>query len=129
MTFTVSCFSFMVGSKHPPILTVVTVQEGTSITLNCTTTIGATVTWSKDHESFPANTEVNPMNTILRVKTVTLQNTGRYTCTAYNTDGNIVAYDDFTLNVQPTKGMYTACLLYTSPSPRDATLSRMPSSA
>ena len=26
-------------------------------------------------------------------------------------------------------GMYSACLLYTSPSPRDATLSRMPSSA
>ena len=26
-------------------------------------------------------------------------------------------------------GMYTFCLLYTSPSPRDATLSRMPSSA
>ena len=26
-------------------------------------------------------------------------------------------------------GMCTACLLYTSPSPRDATLSRMPSSA
>ena len=27
------------------------------------------------------------------------------------------------------KGGYMACLLYTSPSPRDATLSRMPSSA
>ena len=26
-------------------------------------------------------------------------------------------------------GMYVTCLLYTSPSPRDATLSRMPSSA
>ena len=26
-------------------------------------------------------------------------------------------------------GQYMACLLYTSPSPRDATLSRMPSSA
>ena len=26
-------------------------------------------------------------------------------------------------------GTYNACLLYTSPSPRDATLSRMPSSA
>ena len=26
-------------------------------------------------------------------------------------------------------GMYISCLLYTSPSPRDATLSRMPSSA
>ena len=30
----------------------------------------------------------------------------------------------------PSAGeMYTSCLLYTSPSPRDATLSRMPSSA
>ena len=27
------------------------------------------------------------------------------------------------------KGGYAGCLLYTSPSPRDATLSRMPSSA
>ena len=27
------------------------------------------------------------------------------------------------------QGDYSACLLYTSPSPRDATLSRMPSSA
>ena len=27
------------------------------------------------------------------------------------------------------KGVWKACLLYTSPSPRDATLSRMPSSA
>ena len=30
---------------------------------------------------------------------------------------------------QLIKGPYTTCLLYTSPSPRDATLSRMPSSA
>ena len=28
-----------------------------------------------------------------------------------------------------SKGDFNACLLYTSPSPRDATLSRMPSSA
>ena len=28
-----------------------------------------------------------------------------------------------------TKRLFTTCLLYTSPSPRDATLSRMPSSA
>ena len=27
------------------------------------------------------------------------------------------------------RGLHTLCLLYTSPSPRDATLSRMPSSA
>ena len=31
--------------------------------------------------------------------------------------------------VYPNGGVYCACLLYTSPSPRDATLSRMPSSA
>ena len=30
---------------------------------------------------------------------------------------------------EPTRGMWDFCLLYTSPSPRDATLSRMPSSA
>ena len=29
----------------------------------------------------------------------------------------------------PLKAKFTICLLYTSPSPRDATLSRMPSSA
>ena len=35
-------------------------------------------------------------------------------------------------NLRPilkTEGLLTSCLLYTSPSPRDATLSRMPSSA
>ena len=31
--------------------------------------------------------------------------------------------------VPPPIAAYLACLLYTSPSPRDATLSRMPSSA
>ena len=31
--------------------------------------------------------------------------------------------------LQAFEGMCIACLLYTSPSPRDATLSRMPSSA
>ena len=35
----------------------------------------------------------------------------------------------FTPEDIPMKVLYTACLLYTSPSPRDATLSRMPSSA
>ena len=38
----------------------------------------------------------------------------------YNTFGNILFYG---------LGMYLCCLLYTSPSPRDGLLSRMPSSA
>ena len=47
-----------------------------------------------------------------------------------------VAVDDFhavlgntTLNINVAGGVLNNCLLYTSPSPRDATLSRMPSSA
>ena len=32
-------------------------------------------------------------------------------------------------NIDPAAQCFTTCLLYTSPSPRDATLSRMPSSA
>ena len=39
-----------------------------------------------------------------------------------NYDGNVADAD-------APKGEYRGCLLYTSPSPRDATLSRMPSSA
>ena len=38
-------------------------------------------------------------------------------------DGEVIAADSTSINI------YKACLLYTSPSPRDATLSRMPSSA
>ena len=38
------------------------------------------------------------------------------------------AHDDFLLVISYNPG-YQSCLLYTSPSPRDATLSRMPSSA
>ena len=33
------------------------------------------------------------------------------------------------INLDVSEGEIVACLLYTSPSPRDATLSRMPSSA
>ena len=48
-----------------------------------------------------------------------------------------LAEKEFSLTDQPTRNnllselreLYCTCLLYTSPSPRDATLSRMPSSA
>ena len=49
---------------------------------------------------------------------------------------NTHACADYYVNCHPdaswkhlTKELYYVCLLYTSPSPRDATLSRMPSSA
>ena len=37
--------------------------------------------------------------------------------------------EDSAVDFQFKNKQYTTCLLYTSPSPRDATLSRMPSSA
>ena len=43
----------------------------------------------------------------------------------YSDVGNVFKYN---MEVQQTSDCYI-CLLYTSPSPRDATLSRMPSSA
>ena len=44
-------------------------------------------------------------------------------------NGVIVEIDETDNLFQNMKHQYTRCLLYTSPSPRDATLSRMPSSA
>ena len=45
-----------------------------------------------------------------------------------NVFSNITGHYD-QMNTIMTLGMHHLCLLYTSPSPRDATLSRMPSSA
>ena len=47
---------------------------------------------------------------------------------------NLTIYDlesciDTNLSIEKIKNKLETCLLYTSPSPRDATLSRMPSSA
>ena len=42
--------------------------------------------------------------------------------TAHTMTGNVLSTDDFYV-------VYQGCLLYTSPSPRDGLLSRMPSSA
>ena len=49
-----------------------------------------------------------------------------------NKTGNmLIRYqpDDVVAVIDPEKAGRTACLLYTSPSPRDGLLSRMPSSA
>ena len=44
-------------------------------------------------------------------------------------NGDTVSMSDFEGKVVVVAFLFTSCLLYTSPSPRDATLSRMPSSA
>ena len=40
-----------------------------------------------------------------------------------------LTYDKDVIYVEDYRALYTACLLYTSPSPRDLSTSRMPSSA
>ena len=41
----------------------------------------------------------------------------------------IACFDELIVGNVNTRALLATCLLYTSPSPRDATLSRMPSSA
>ena len=57
---------------------------------------------------------------------------GRDTSGLFMPDGTILTEEppgDTSYILGPMAAMYYTCLLYTSPSPRDATLSRMPSSA
>ena len=52
-----------------------------------------------------------------------------YEGVAANGSGGRSDYVTLLANYQPLQGPYGGCLLYTSPSPRDRTRSRMPSSA
>ena len=49
--------------------------------------------------------------------------------TTWNIQGGEMGYNSFGNILFYGLGMYLCCLLYTSPSPRDGLLSRMPSSA
>ena len=61
------------------------------------------------------------------IHVIDLQQTVKYADQAYDFMRDAAANDAVVLFVGTKK--QAACLLYTSPSPRDATLSRMPSSA
>ena len=52
-----------------------------------------------------------------------------YTCAVYSTFFSLLPPVIAIVLALNTKEVYTSCLLYTSPSPRDRTRSRMPSSA
>ena len=45
------------------------------------------------------------------------------------TNFKVISLDDYSSGTKKNHLRHKSCLLYTSPSPRDATLSRMPSSA
>ena len=68
-----------------------------------------------------------PVQVDLRAGTATGYGTETITGTVANLIGS--AYDDFLRGSAATRTLTAGCLLYTSPSPRDRTRSRMPSSA
>ena len=83
------------------------------------------VQWSTDNSSW---TTLQDGNAISSSATET------YSVSSAQTHGTTVYFQVRSGTSNPSSGSYTAassvtCLLYTSPSPRDATLSRMPSSA
>ena len=87
------------------------------------------MTWIKDGKEIDTtkdNGYTLLSNNKLRLTGITGEMAGFYRCKAENEFGSSILGWNLEL-VVPCK--YKICLLYTSPSPRDATLSRMPSSA
>ena len=70
-------------------------------------------------------------STFLSVVAGTALIAGAQTASAADGELNVAYFLEWPMPFQAAKvsGEYDDCLLYTSPSPRDATLSRMPSSA
>ena len=96
-------------------------------TVNCT---DATLSWT-----IPANSNISQLKLVVTttnslVEVLLPPNTSSYTITNLLPE---TVYEVFLFaensGTTPTDLNITTCLLYTSPSPRDATLSRMPSSA
>ena len=69
-------------------------------------------------------TLMNPQHTLTECRALV---PGRYQVTGNG--GSIRNNDVLVVTLKGAKDLSMRCLLYTSPSPRDATLSRMPSSA
>ena len=121
------CLSWTVTAETPPIEAdfFTTCADRTVINTDHCTEIGVNYGFYLNHGSLEKRyTFSNGEFREFFDGTATL--TGRIT----NNDDSRIAFDvDITLTGRTTVSPTGPCLLYTSPSPRDATLSRMPSSA
>ena len=74
-----------------------------------------------------------PMNNVLKFSALALAAALATGCASSETEARLTAVEDSAARAQARAdeayNKADDCLLYTSPSPRDATLSRMPSSA
>ena len=77
----------------------------------------------------PVNLAVEDANTTDRLSGAKINIIGPAAALDYTSDGKGMATPDITYRRNYTVNVEKACLLYTSPSPRDRTRSRMPSSA
>ena len=97
-------------------------------------TDGATVIKAKsggggENINFSAATTFKTVNDALTFGTSAIDLANGANLTVNTGSGNIVLTDIHGDSAETVSITSTGCLLYTSPSPRDATLSRMPSSA
>ena len=111
-------FENLVPSKEPAVTSITDSIDTTTVTLTATPSVdeNATITYTAtltDVQGKPVTAQNGPV-------TVTLDSGKVITIAEGQSSGS--------LPVSVGNDVYT-CLLYTSPSPRDATLSRMPSSA
>ena len=102
-------------------------------TLNLGSRVNFVGNWSPDGEKLAVTGKGNQIlvidgQTREIIQMVQRRRVGLCPRIAWSPDGESIAIDDF-LGPVEIYDLNTGCLLYTSPSPRDGLLSRMPSSA
>ena len=91
---------------------IASVGNGEAVSVSVVATSDSAVTYAKTSGTFPGGVTLNTSNGLIS-----------------GTETGSTATTTYTFEITPTDAESQVCLLYTSPSPRDATLSRKPSSA
>ena len=81
------------------------------------------------HMRFEEDWDEYLINYIEKIKSVNISSHQLPIITCYPRAFEVIDFEALAAGVDPEEAKTTSCLLYTSPSPRDRTRSRMPSSA
>ena len=110
-TYSLECSATVTGSNDQP--TITWLDDDVEISSSDATRMVSVITMNPG-SSYSSTLTFAPLSA---------SDTGTYTCRV------MAESQTFMVNVNGVYTLGSSCLLYTSPSPRDATLSRMPSSA